>query len=163
MIPPATPEHRCRYPFLYHSISRNDHDQNILCHICCSICRCRFRTLSSGPANPDCHQRPQPALIRHRAQRDSRLFIVEQGGLIKILQNGTALPTPFLDLSNAVNTSGERGLLGMAFDPDFADNRRFYVNYIDRTYLPIGFLAIPRNTAMRSPREIWRVPPADVR
>ena len=66
---------------------------------------------------------------------DSRLFIVEQGGLIKILQNGTVLPTPFLDLSNSVNTSGERGLLGMAFDPDFTDNRRFYVDYIDKTTL----------------------------
>ncbi|SCY71801.1 PEP-CTERM protein-sorting domain-containing protein [Nitrosospira sp. Nl5] len=66
---------------------------------------------------------------------DSRLFIVEQGGLIKILQNGTVLPTPFLDLSDSVNTVSERGLLGMAFDPDFADNGRFYVNYIDSTTL----------------------------
>jgi glucose/arabinose dehydrogenase len=66
---------------------------------------------------------------------DSRLFIVEQGGLIKILQNGTVLPTPFLDLSGSVNTQGERGLLGMAFDPNFASNGRFYVDYIDRTSL----------------------------
>jgi glucose/arabinose dehydrogenase len=66
---------------------------------------------------------------------DSRLFIVEQGGLIKILQNGTVQPTPFLDLSGSVNTEGERGLLGMAFDPNFASNRRFYVDYIDRTSL----------------------------
>ena len=66
---------------------------------------------------------------------DSRLFIVEQGGLIKVLQNGTVLPTPFLDLSGSVNTEGERGLLGMAFDPNFASNRRFYVDYIDRTTL----------------------------
>src|SRR6185437_14017847 len=51
---------------------------------------------------------------------DSRLFIVEQGGLITILQNGTVQPTPFLDLSGSVNTEGERGLLGMAFDPNFA-------------------------------------------
>lgn len=66
---------------------------------------------------------------------DSRLFIVEQGGLIKVLQNGTVLPTPFLDLSASVDTTGERGLLGMAFDPAFETNRRFYVNYIDRTTL----------------------------
>jgi glucose/arabinose dehydrogenase len=66
---------------------------------------------------------------------DSRLFIVEQGGLIKILQNGTVQPTPFLDLSGSVNTQGERGLLGMAFDPNFASNRRFYVDYIDKTSL----------------------------
>jgi glucose/arabinose dehydrogenase len=66
---------------------------------------------------------------------DSRLFIVEQGGLIKILQNGTVLPTPFLDLAGSVNTEGERGLLGMAFDPNFASNGRFYVDYIDKTTL----------------------------
>ncbi|SFU42958.1 PQQ-dependent sugar dehydrogenase [Nitrosospira multiformis] len=66
---------------------------------------------------------------------DSRLFIVEQGGLIKILQNGTVQPAPFLDLSGSVNTEGERGLLGMAFDPNFASNRRFYVDYIDKTSL----------------------------
>lgn len=66
---------------------------------------------------------------------DSRLFIVEKGGLIKILENGTVLPTPFLDLSGSVDTRGERGLLGMTFDPNFVDNRRFYVNYIDKTTL----------------------------
>lgn len=66
---------------------------------------------------------------------DSRLFIVEKGGLIKTLQNGTILPTPFLDLSGAVDTEGERGLIGMAFDPNFASNHRFYVNYTDRTSL----------------------------
>ena len=66
---------------------------------------------------------------------DSRLFIVEQEGVIKILQNGTVLPTPFLDISGSVDAAGERGLLGMAFDPGFATNRRFYVNYIDKTTL----------------------------
>ncbi|HEX8875099.1 MAG TPA: PQQ-dependent sugar dehydrogenase [Nitrosospira sp.] len=66
---------------------------------------------------------------------DPRLFIVEQGGAIKILQNGAVLPTPFLDLSNSVDSSGERGLLGMAFDPNFATNRRFYVDYIDKNTL----------------------------
>lgn len=66
---------------------------------------------------------------------DSRLFIVEQSGAVKILQNGAVLPTPFLDLSSSVDTSGERGLLGMAFDPNFATNRRFYVDYIDKSTL----------------------------
>jgi glucose/arabinose dehydrogenase len=66
---------------------------------------------------------------------DPRLFVVEQGGLVKVLQNGAVLPTPFLDLSAAVDTTGERGLLGMTFDPGFETNRRFYVNYIDKTTL----------------------------
>lgn len=64
---------------------------------------------------------------------DPRLFIVEQGGLIKILDNGTVQSTPFLDLTNSVDTAGERGLLGLAFDPGFETNRRFYVNYIDKS------------------------------
>ncbi len=87
---------------------------------------------------------------------DSRLFIVEQGGLIKVLQNGTVLPTPFLDLSGSVDTEGERGLLGMAFDPDFANNRRFYVDYIDKTTLntvvatyQVGTAAVKRSRCLK--------------
>lgn len=64
---------------------------------------------------------------------DPRLFIVEQGGLIKLFENGTMQSTPFLDLTNSVDTTGERGLLGLAFDPSFETNRRFYVNYIDKS------------------------------
>jgi glucose/arabinose dehydrogenase len=66
---------------------------------------------------------------------DPRLFVVEQGGLVKVMQNGVVLPTPFLDLSAKVDTAGERGLLGMTFDPGFETNRRFYVDYIDKTTL----------------------------
>jgi glucose/arabinose dehydrogenase len=66
---------------------------------------------------------------------DPRLFVVEQAGLVKVLQDGAVLPTPFLDLSAKVDTSGERGLLGMTFDPGFETNRRFYVDYIDKTTL----------------------------
>jgi glucose/arabinose dehydrogenase len=58
-----------------------------------------------------------------------RLFIVEKGGRIKILQNGTVLPTLFLNISTLVSTSGERGLLGLAFDPAYAGTRRFFVLY----------------------------------
>ena len=66
---------------------------------------------------------------------DSRSFIVEKGGLIKVLSGGAVQATPFLDLSGQVATAGERGLLGLAFDPNFASNGRFYVDYIDRTTL----------------------------
>lgn len=59
-----------------------------------------------------------------------RLFVVEQGGTIRILQAGALLPTPFLDIRSRVTFSGEMGLLGVAFHPAFAQNQRFYVNYV---------------------------------
>ncbi|MER3462021.1 MAG: glucose dehydrogenase, partial [Armatimonadota bacterium] len=53
-----------------------------------------------------------------------------QRGRIRIIQNGNLLGTDFLDLTGIVSPSGsERGLLGMAFDPDYQNNRRFYVNF----------------------------------
>jgi glucose/arabinose dehydrogenase len=60
---------------------------------------------------------------------DKRLFVVEKGGVIKIVK-GNQLKT-FLDISDRVNVLGERGLLGLAFDPRYAVNGRFYVNYIN--------------------------------
>ncbi len=61
---------------------------------------------------------------------DSRLFVVEQDGLIRIIDGGTLLPAPFLDIDSKVNSGGnERGLLGLAFHPSYASNGYFYVNY----------------------------------
>ncbi len=62
---------------------------------------------------------------------DSRLFIVEKGGLIRIVKDGSLLPTPFLDLTPLVSTGGEQGLLGLAFDPAYATDGRFVVHYTD--------------------------------
>jgi hypothetical protein len=62
---------------------------------------------------------------------DPRLFVVEQRGTVRIVKDGTLLPEPFLDLRSAVAAGGERGLLGLAFHPDYADNGRFYVDYTD--------------------------------
>ncbi|NHZ70115.1 MAG: hypothetical protein GWP18_00565 [Proteobacteria bacterium] len=62
---------------------------------------------------------------------DSRLFVVEQGGLIRIVENGVIRSQPFLDIRSLVRWSGEQGLLGLAFDPDYATNKRFYVHYSD--------------------------------
>ena len=65
---------------------------------------------------------------------DARLFVVEKPGRIRIIQNGDLLPTPFLDIASKVgSTRSERGLLSVAFHPDYASNRRFYVNYTDRS------------------------------
>ncbi len=58
---------------------------------------------------------------------DGRLFVAEKAGKLMVIKNGALLGTPFLSVS--VNSSGERGLLGIAFDPDFATNRFVYVYY----------------------------------
>jgi glucose/arabinose dehydrogenase len=58
-------------------------------------------------------------------------FVVEQAGRIRVIQNGMLLPTPFLDVSGAISSGGERGLLGLAFSPDYAASRRFFVNFTD--------------------------------
>ena len=61
---------------------------------------------------------------------DSRLFVVEQAGTIRIIKNGALLPGNFLDIQGLVNFDGsEQGLLGMAFHPNYSSNRKFYVNY----------------------------------
>ena len=61
---------------------------------------------------------------------DSRLFVVQKGGLIRILNaDGTVNATPFLNLSAFVSTNSERGLLGLAFHPNYATNGYFFVNY----------------------------------
>ena len=60
-----------------------------------------------------------------------RLFIVEKGGAIRVVKDGALLPTPFLDIGAQVSTGGEQGLLGLAFDPEYATNGRFVVHYTD--------------------------------
>jgi len=77
-----------------------------------------------------------PLFVTHAPGDATRLFVVEQGGLIKIIKNGSVLGTPFLNLSGIVQTGGERGLLGLAFHPDYDNNGYFYVNYIDQSTYP---------------------------
>lgn len=61
------------------------------------------------------------------------MFIIEQVGRIRIVQNGQLLQTPFLDIVNQVGSEGnEQGLLGLAFHPDYKNNGDFYVNYTDK-------------------------------
>jgi glucose/arabinose dehydrogenase len=56
-------------------------------------------------------------------------FVVEQGGRIRVVRNGTLQTTDFLNLTSAVVSGGERGLLGLAFTPDYATSGRFFVNF----------------------------------
>lgn len=60
---------------------------------------------------------------------DARLFIVERGGVVRVVKNGSLLATPFLDIRGRVNSVAERGLLSMAFDPAYAANGFLYVYY----------------------------------
>ncbi|MDO8665349.1 MAG: PQQ-dependent sugar dehydrogenase, partial [Gemmatimonadales bacterium] len=62
---------------------------------------------------------------------DRRLFVVEQPGRIRIVKDGRLLPAPFLDITDRVGSGGERGLLSVAFHPQYRTNGRFYVNYTD--------------------------------
>jgi glucose/arabinose dehydrogenase len=62
---------------------------------------------------------------------DGRLFVAQQGGALRVIKNGALLAQPFLTLN--VDSNGERGLLGVAFDPNFAVNRFVYVYYTTST------------------------------
>ncbi len=71
-----------------------------------------------------------PTEVTHAG--DDRLFIVEKSGYVHIVDgSGNQLATPFLDIDSLVNSGGERGLLGLAFAPDYATSGDFYVSYSD--------------------------------
>jgi glucose/arabinose dehydrogenase len=67
-------------------------------------------------------------------------FVVEQGGHLRVVQSGALLGTDFLDLHAAISSGGERGLLGLAFAPDYATSGRFYVNFTN----PAGHTVVAR-------------------
>jgi uncharacterized protein (TIGR03437 family) len=70
-----------------------------------------------------------PVYVTSARDGSNRLFIVEQPGRIKVLQPGATTPTIFLNIAPKVSSGGERGLLGLAFHPQYSSNRRFFVNY----------------------------------
>lgn len=62
-----------------------------------------------------------------------KIYVLEQGGLIRVIDDGIVLDNPFLDISGKISTRGsEQGLLGMALDPKYSTNGIFYLNYTDR-------------------------------
>ncbi|HEX9793843.1 MAG TPA: PQQ-dependent sugar dehydrogenase [Planctomycetota bacterium] len=78
----------------------------------------------------------------------TRLFVLEQNtARIRIIENDTLLGTPFLDIGSLASSGGERGLLGMAFHPDYAVNGYFYVNYTDNS----GRTKVARYTVSANP------------
>ena len=86
-----------------------------------------------------------PLLVTNAADGSNRIFIVEQAGRIRIVQNDVLLATPLLDISSTgadrVLAGGEQGLLGLAFPPGFALKNYFYVNY---TRKPDGATVVAR-------------------
>ncbi len=74
---------------------------------------------------------------------DARLFIVERAGRVRIFQNGTLQATPFLDISSRVNSAQERGLLSIAFDPEYNTNGFVYAYYV----ATLGDLVVERLTS----------------
>jgi glucose/arabinose dehydrogenase len=70
-----------------------------------------------------------PTGVTHAGDGSGRLFVNERGGVIRILSDNGVLPEPFLDITARVWAGGERGLLGLAFHPDYEHNGRLFVNY----------------------------------
>jgi glucose/arabinose dehydrogenase len=79
---------------------------------------------------------------------DTRIFVVEQGGTIRVIKDGTLLATPFLNIAGRVLSGGERGLLSVAFHPQYATNHFFYVYF---TAQPTGDIRIERFTTTADP------------
>ena len=75
----------------------------------------------------------QPIGIFNAGDGSNRLFIIEQTGKIRILEDGVLQTAPFLDITDRVGSDdSERGLLGLAFHPNYAQNGDFYINYTDK-------------------------------
>jgi glucose/arabinose dehydrogenase len=74
-----------------------------------------------------------PLHVAAPANEPNRLYVVEQAGRIVVLENGRRRTEPFLDIRSLVRSGGEQGLLSVAFHPRYARNRRFYVDYTDRS------------------------------
>jgi len=106
----------------------------------------------------------RPVFVTNAADLSNRLFIIEQGGIIKVLQPGATTTTDFLNITTKVLCCGERGLLGLAFHPNFISNRKFYVYYTragDGALQFAEYLASPSNPNFSDPateRVLFSVP-----
>lgn len=83
-----------------------------------------------------------PLLVTHAGDGSGRLFVVEQHGVIKLIEDGTVGASPFLDITDRVSGAvlrgySEMGLLGLVFAPDYAESGVFYVNYVDKNQVTV--------------------------
>ncbi|MEI6447356.1 MAG: PQQ-dependent sugar dehydrogenase [Actinomycetes bacterium] len=86
---------------------------------------------TAGPKLTTIGNFSKPLLVTQAPGDRSRLFVVEQGGQVRTIEDGVTRPEPFLDISAKVSGGFEQGLLGLAFAPDYATSGRLYVNYTD--------------------------------
>lgn len=91
-----------------------------------------------------------PVHIAHAGDGSGRLFVVEQAGTIRVIENGKVLAEPFLDLRDRVESGGEMGLLSVAFHPDYKTNGLLFIDYTtrpDRLYTHVSRLRARGNRA----------------
>jgi glucose/arabinose dehydrogenase len=97
----------------------------------------------------------EPVQVTAPRSEPRRLYVVEQGGTIRVVDRGRVRARPFLDIRPRVRSGGEQGLLGLAFDPRYASNRFLYVNYTDTAgdtrvvrFETSGAQALPRSARL---------------
>jgi len=118
-----------------------------------AVAACGSATGASGTALrlvPVVRGLDTPVQVTAPAGTRGVLYVVEQGGLVRVVKGGKVQPQPFLDVRSLIVSGGEQGLLGLAFAPDYATSRQFVVDYTDRNgdtrvvrYRSNGIKALP--------------------
>ena len=101
----------------------------------------------------------KPLYVTNYPNNNNKLLVLEQEGIIQIVENNIVSEIPFLDISNRVHQplypADEMGMLGLAFDPNFNENNNFYVNYVDRDgFTIIARFKVKQNLGDKSSEEI---------
>ncbi len=102
----------------------------------------------------------KPVALYTPPDGSKRLFVLEQNGIIRIVQNGKTLKTPFLDISKFVSKAKEQGLLGMAFHPEFRKNGYFFIDYTDEkgsTVIARYHISRCKNSADKNSAKVFMV------
>jgi glucose/arabinose dehydrogenase len=97
-----------------------------------------------------------PVSVTAAGDGSGRLFVVEQGGTVRLVSHGTVQATPYLDLRASVGTGGERGLLSIAFHPGFRTNGRLFAAYTDAQgdLRVVGLTTSPNATTVAASTEL---------
>jgi glucose/arabinose dehydrogenase len=95
-----------------------------------------------------------PLAVTNAGDGSGRIFVLEQRGQIRVVQDGRLAGDPFLDIGDRLTAGGERGLLGLAFHPAFPDDPRFFVNYTDlEGNTVVSSFSVPTPRANRADRD----------